>query len=207
MNKWAKRVEKSLSKKKAVFCTFITSYKEKVFNNNKDFQKTKFKDIEVYKLTVFFRHDLKFGFIGGSVEQNETIEEALLREIKEEVYGLEKKVKTLLEKNNYDVLIHTNGKLDTILYVFKLNKKEFEKIVKIILKGIFKNNKNNEIVGLNLFFIYPNLKDWLYNFSSYPTPSFFKEEMVCILKNYLKKEVFEEFVKINNIPECVYKYC
>ena len=212
---WNKRVDRLAAPKRGVFATFLCIEPRKIYKNNPDLKITRLPETDVYELTIFLRHDHRIGFIGGSAEQNESIEQTLIREVSEEVPSIENDIKKYLESNNYDVLIHTNGKFDAVLYVFKLKYEEFKNVVDKIKNVIFNDELNvfKELVGMYVCPIHNYVHEkirkkkdrGLYKLPQFPAATFVMEEIVCILRDLLNEEYFNEIVEFNNIPEHVWK--
>lgn len=67
--------------------------------------------------------DGKYGFVGGHVAQNETLKEALVREVKEEAG-----IKVFPEELDCIFIANKTGKSNCINFIFKTNKFEGEPI-------------------------------------------------------------------------------
>jgi hypothetical protein len=207
-----KRIKEIKHKKVAVFVTFLTKTASKVWKENsdlKEFQKTK-----AFKLLLFMRHDGRFGFIGGSKEEKESLFESLIREVKEEMPYLEKIVENKLKKKEFIEIIHTNGKRDFILFVIKVNNKEFEQIFKKACKSIYES-KFKELLGINIIPIYElkflpkeirKRKDkGIYSLFKHSFATAVKEEILCIMKELLPKEEFEEIAEFSKLERRSYE--
>ena len=208
------RVTKVKHERVGVFVTFVTKNPEKIWRNNPDLTGKPVQDANVYEFTIFMRHDCRLGFIGGSKEQNEILKEAVIRETNEELPSVTEIVKEKIENNDYERLVHTNGRMNFVLFVVKVTNDEFKKIVEM-MKTQFHDDTYREITGICTIPVYKlkylsdkvrQKKDrGLYVLLNHPMATSVKEEVICILKELLPETDFKEIVEYAKIPEEAYK--
>ncbi len=208
------KIKESKNLKEFVFLTFYSKDRFKIFNNlNDPFVEKCIRNIEGYSFLLIFRHDSRFGFIGGSVEDG-SLEENVLREVKEETPGFFEIAKKKIE----------NEQCEKVHYYYKNDKKEFLSTYFLVplsaeeylslkervpysytpeavgfnfvlvptfpenyVKKLFKDSKNKGIYGL----MKNNIVD--------------KSIIVYLLKKFLPENEFKEFVEYFKIPRESYE--
>ena len=210
-----RRVAEVTKERVGVFVTFLSKEPRKVYKDNPDLNGKPIQNADVYELLICSRHDCRFGFIGGFKEAGESLEDAVIREVSEEINNPEitEIVREALTKGDYDMIVHSNGRMDFVLFVIKVD--DIEKIASIICQKVFYNNPYKEIIGVQTIPIYElkylpekvrERKDrGLYRLFDWPFATSVKEEIACILKEILPEKDFTEIVThYANISEDAY---